>query len=122
MDQIVADGKASIPILISQIPDERWIDDPVYDFWPQIQTGELAYFILSDLFVDATWQTSTMPPLFPPDHCDEPAWVCWERFRKTHSLTMLQAHWMDFWRANQNKIYWDKKARCFRVGSLKEKP
>jgi len=46
MDQIVADGKSAIPILISQITDSRWIAEPVYDFWPRIRTGELAYFIL----------------------------------------------------------------------------
>jgi len=56
MDQIVADGKSAIPILISQITDSRWIAEPVYDFWPRIRTGELAYFILGNLFVDDTWQ------------------------------------------------------------------
>ena len=56
IDQIVADGKSAIPILISQITDSRWIAEPVYDFWPRIRTGELAYFILGNLFVDDTWQ------------------------------------------------------------------
>ena len=52
MDQIVADGKSAIPVLISQITDSRWIAEPVYDFWPRIRTWELAYFILRDLFVE----------------------------------------------------------------------
>jgi hypothetical protein len=54
MDRIVADGKSSLPILISQITDSRWIAKPVYDYWPRIRTGELAYFILNDLFTDGT--------------------------------------------------------------------
>jgi hypothetical protein len=119
MDQIVSDGKSAIPVLISQITDSRWIAEPVYDFWPQIRTGELAYFILSDLFVDDTWQKSTKPELFPRQACDEPAWVCWDKFRKTHSLKVLQARWMRFWNANQGKIYWDEKARCFRLSDAK---
>src|ERR1700739_3311283 len=41
MDQIVADGKSAIPVLVSQITDSRWIEEPVYDYWPQIRTGEL---------------------------------------------------------------------------------
>src|ERR1017187_810826 len=88
MDEIVADGKSAIPVLISQITDSRWIEEPVYDFWPRIRAGELAYFILSDLFLDDTWQKSTMPDLFPHQDCknDEPAWVCWGHFRTTHSL------------------------------------
>ena len=73
MDQIVGDGKLAISILISQITDSRWIAEPVYDYWPRIRTGELAYFILGDLFLDDTWRKSTMPALFPVQHCDEPS-------------------------------------------------
>ena len=77
MDQIVADGKSAIPVLISQITDSRWIAEPVYDYWPRIRAGELAYFILSDLFLDDTWEKSTMPALFPHQVCnkDDPSWV-----------------------------------------------
>ena len=115
IDQIVADGKSAIPVLISQITDSRWIAEPVYDFWPRIRTGELSYFILSDLFLDDTWRKSTMPDLFPARSCAAPAWVCWGEFRKAHSLADLQARWMDFWKANEDKVYWDGKARCFRL-------
>jgi hypothetical protein len=105
--------------MISQITDSRWIGEPVYDFWPRIRTGELAYFILSDLLLDDTWQKSTMPALFPPQDCHQPAWLCWEKFRKTHSLKELQTRWMEFWKANQDKIYWDEKARCFRLSDAR---
>jgi hypothetical protein len=119
MDQIVSDGKSAIPVLISQITDSRWIAEPVYDYWPRIRTGELAYFILGNLFIDDTWQKSTMPALFPPQDCDEPSWVCWEKFRKTHSLKELQARWLAFWKANHETIHWDDKARCFRLSNAK---
>ncbi len=115
MDQIVADGKSAIPVLISQIADSRWIAEPVYDFWPRIHAGELAYLILEDLFVDDTWKKSTMPPLFAEQRCNEPGWVCWARFKRPHSLKDLQSHWMEFWKANKERIYWDDKARCFRL-------
>ena len=119
IDQIVADGKPAIPVLISQITDSRWIAEPVYDFWPPIRAGELAYFILGNLFVDDTWQKSTMPELFSVQKCDAPGWECWGEFRKTHSLKVLQARWLVFWKANQDKIYWDQKARCFRLRDAK---
>lgn len=98
IDQIVVDGKSAIPVLISQITDLRWIAKPVYDYWPRIRTGELAHFILDDLFLDDTWQKSTMPALFQDQHCNEnePSWVCWGQFRKKHSLKQLQARWMAF--------------------------
>ena len=73
MDQTVADGKSAIPVLISQITDSRWIAETVYDYWPRIRTGELAHFILSDLFLDDTSQKSTLPALFPIEPCNEPA-------------------------------------------------
>src|SRR5579872_2482995 len=44
IDQIVADRKPAIPVLVSQITDSRWIAAPVFDFWPRIRVGELAHF------------------------------------------------------------------------------
>lgn len=119
MDQIVADGKSAIPILISQITDSRWIAEPVYDFWPRIRAGELAYFILTNLFVDDTWQKRTMPDLFPTQKCDAPAWECWRKFRNLHSLRDLQTRWMEFWKINHDRVYWDGKARCFRLSEAR---
>ena len=121
MDQIVADGKPAIPILISQITDKRWIAEPVYDFWPRIRAGELAYMILGDLFVDDTWQKRTMPDLFHEKPCNDAGWVCWARFRKAHSLNELQSRWAEFWKANKHRIYWDDKARSFRLIDPKTK-
>src|ERR1051325_8615952 len=60
IDRIIADGKSAIPILISQITDERWVKGHVTDFWPPIQTGDLAWFILQELFLDDTWTKATM--------------------------------------------------------------
>jgi hypothetical protein len=104
INQIVTDGKSAIPVLISQITDSRWIAEPVYDFWPRIKAGELAYFILKDLFLDDTWTKSTIPNLYPEQHCDGPAWVCWGEFRKTHSPAELQTHWTAFWKAHKTRF------------------
>jgi hypothetical protein len=115
IDRIVADGKSAIPVLIAQITDSRRIAQPVFDFWPPLQAGDLAHFILESLFLDETWEHSTMPALFPAEKCDEPSWVCWEMFRKQHRLTEIQARWNEFWEANKDRIYWDEKGRCFRL-------
>lgn len=65
IDQIVADGKDAIPILISQITDSRIIAEPVYDFWPRIRAGSLPTSFSGIYSFDDTWQKSTMPSLFP---------------------------------------------------------
>jgi len=121
IDQIVADGKSAIPILVAQITDARWIAEPVFDFWPRIRTGELAHLILASLFIDDTWQKSTMPPLFREKPCHESGWDCWAQFRKAHSLKDIQSHWQAFWELNKESIYWDDKARCFRLADRKTK-
>ena len=116
MDRIVADEKLAIPILISQMTDSRMTAKQVFCYiWPPIQVGELAHFILSDLFLNETWQEVTMPALFPIRRCDGPGWVCWGEFREKHSMKEIQARWMQFWKSSQARVYWDKKARCFRV-------
>jgi hypothetical protein len=120
IDQIIADGKGAIPILIAQISDGHWIKEPVYDYWPRIRTGELAVFILKDLFLDDTWKYRTMPDLFPYVKCEEASWVCWEGFRKRHSLADIKRHWMNFWLANKQNIYWDSKSRCFRTTTTQQ--
>jgi hypothetical protein len=83
IDQIVADGKNAIPVLISQITDSRLITEPVYDYWPSIRAGELAQFILSDLFLDDTWQKKTMPELFPFPPCSDPSWSAGPTFERS---------------------------------------
>jgi hypothetical protein len=90
----------------------------VYDYWPPIRAGELSVFILNDLFLDDTCTKRTMPDLFPDEKCDEAALNCWQRFRKEHSLSDIQAHWMKFWQQNEDVIYWDNKASCFRISEM----
>jgi hypothetical protein len=115
IDQIVADGKAAIPILISQITDNHLIKEQVINYWPQLRAGELALFILENLFLDDTWKHETMPDLFNDRKCDEGGYVCWEQFRKRYSLADIQKRWTVFWTANQDNIFWDDKSRCFRL-------
>jgi len=56
MDQIVAKGKDAIPILISQLTDTQESKEPIYDYWSQMTAGDIAYFILNDLFTDSDGQ------------------------------------------------------------------
>jgi len=117
VDRVVADGPRAIPLLISQMTDERVVPKTVLDHWPRIRAGELAVLILEDLFLDDTWQQRTMPELFPDRRCDPatPASECWVRFREKHSLAEIQARWLGFWRTYEARIHWDEHARCFRL-------
>jgi hypothetical protein len=125
MDQIIAQGKSAIPILISQLTDTRATKEPIYDYWYKTTAGDIAYFILTDLFTDANWTTFTMPGLEAlKENCSEDiaAEPCWREFLKKHGRKFVQDQWLAAWNANKDRVYWDEKERCFRVSPKKEKP
>jgi hypothetical protein len=116
VDQIIAEGKASIPILISQLTDSRRTREPIYDYWSYTTAGDIAYFILHSLFTDSDWKTFNMPGLEAlNDHCSDAAETCWRRFLKTHGRKFVQAKWLATRAANKSRVYWDESARCYRL-------
>jgi hypothetical protein len=119
MDQIVTRGKRAIPILISQLTDTRVTTEPIFDFWAQTTTGDIAYFILNDLFTDSDWKTFNVPGLEARkwENCreDEDSQSCWRRFLKKHGRKFVQNQWLAAWNANKDRVYWDTQARCFRL-------
>ena len=85
MDKIVADGMPAIPILISQLTDPRKTKKPIYDYWGQTTAGNIAYFILNDLFTDSNRTIFNLPNLEAlKNDCNGPAETCWRRFLKKH--------------------------------------
>ena len=118
MDAIIAQRQAAIPILISQLTDSRETKEPIYDYWSQTTAGDIAYFILNDLFTDSNWTTFNMPGLEAlKDNCNEAAETCWRRFLKKHGRKFVQDQWRAAWNANKDRVYWDEQARCFRLSA-----
>ena len=116
MDQILAQGKDAIPILISQITDTRPAKEPIYDFWGPMTVGDVAYLVLSSLFLDSDWKTRTMPGLNQIDlDCGAAADQCYQQLLKKHERKLIQNQWFTAWNANKNRVYWDTRARCFRI-------
>jgi hypothetical protein len=121
MDQIIAGGKASAPILISQLTDTRPLKEPIFDYWNRMTVGDVAAFVLQNLFTDSDWRTFTVPGIDEwRNGCGEqnPAEVCWEAYVKKHGRTYIQAKWQSAWIANKDRLYWDESARCFRLRKL----
>lgn len=116
MDQIIADGKNAIPILISQLRDTRPTKEPIYDYWSLTTAGDIAYFVLNDLFTGSDWKTFNMPGLESLNEpCDSYAEDCWQRFLKKHGRKFVQDQWVAAWKKNKDRVYWDDKERCFRL-------
>ena len=116
MDKIVADGKPAIPILISQLTDPQETKKPIYDYWGQTTAGDIAYFILNDLFTESNWTTFNMPGLQAlKDDCNGSSETCWRGFLKKHGRKFVQDQWLTAWKANKDRVYWDERAQCFRL-------
>src|SRR6202011_4568045 len=94
MDQIISDGKGAIPVLISQLRDTRPTKEPIYDYWSLTTAGDIAYFILNDLFTDSDWTTFNMPGLESlNEKCDSYAEDLWNRFLNKHGRKFVQNQW-----------------------------
>ena len=123
MDQIVAQESNAIPVLISQLADSRKVKEPIYDYWSSMTVGDIAYFILNDLFTDADWSTFNLPGLTPFKYgCSNTAEQCWRAFLKTHSRESIQRQWRAAWNASSAFIHWDAPARCFRRSKKAAQP
>jgi hypothetical protein len=115
VDQILAQGKDAIPILISQITDTRSAKEP-FDFWGPMTVGDVAYVVLYNLFLDADWKTFTMPGLKQIDlDCGAASFQCYQELLKKHGRKFIQNQWLAAWNANQDRVYWDARSRCFRL-------
>jgi hypothetical protein len=116
MNRIVADGKDAIPVLISQLTETRPSKKPIYDYWSVTTSGDIAYFVLGNLFTDSDWKTFNMPGLESlHEPCDSYAEDCWQIFLKRHGRKFVQDQWAAAWNKYKTRIYWDENARCFRL-------
>jgi hypothetical protein len=123
LDQILADGKSAIPILISQLTETAPAKFEIADFWWGTRSGDVAYVILTDLFSDADGKTFGMPGApgwsIVSEGCQSTAQGCWSDYVHKHGRLSVQRAWLRAWNLNKEKVYWDAKARCFRLAGEK---
>ncbi|HEY2974051.1 MAG TPA: hypothetical protein VGJ48_16165 [Pyrinomonadaceae bacterium] len=121
VDQLIANGKDSIPYLISKLDDETVIHQPIADFWPELTIGDVALFILTDLSLDSTWEKETIPgtswqELFgTKKNPEQPAWEYYYDQMEKHERYWIKAKWQKIWTTYKDRIVWDEQERCFKV-------
>lgn len=59
VEDLIANGKDSIPFLINQLDDETKMEPTIMEFWYQLSVGDMAYITLTDFFTDETELKST---------------------------------------------------------------
>jgi len=121
IDQLIANGKDSIPFLISKLEDGTIIQHHVIDYWPgPITVGDVAFVILSDFTTDHTWTKTTIPePMrtvflgkYDPNL---PGVERLTRFVQKHGRKPIRRKWEEIWSKYKDQIVWDEQERCFKL-------
>ena len=119
MRQILADGKDAIPILISQITEGTPAENEIADYWFGTKSGDVAYVVLEDLFTMPDQEKSQMPGVpnwaIVSNGCNTTAQTCWELYLRKHGRASVQRAWLRAWNLHKRQVYWDSRARCFRL-------
>lgn len=121
MDQIIAAGPKSVPVLIGMITDARpaKTTEPIICYWPGMAIGDIAFCTLANLFTDASYSKTTMPGagwndlLGPGDN--GPAWEQLDSYIRKHGRKSLQVKWRRLWNKYGGRMFWDPKGRCFKL-------
>jgi hypothetical protein len=117
--QVLATGKRSIPVLISQLTETARTEEPIIDFWAYTTSGDVAFMFLTDLFTDKDGESFTMPGVSNWEKimsgCNGVAEACWRRYVRKNGIRSVQQSWQAAWETNQNRIIWDPASRCFRL-------
>jgi len=121
MDQIIAGGPKSVPVLIGMITDEGPLNttEPITCYWYGMAIGDLAFCLLSDLFTSPT-DEKTMPgtgwnDMLGPNDNHHPASDRFNDFVEKHGRKALQVKWQKLWDRYGKQMYWDPKERCFKL-------
>lgn len=123
IDQLIANGKESIPFLICKLDDGKVIHHHVIDYLPGENTvGDVAFVILSDFVTDSTWSRTTIPgadddSILGRYDPDLPGGERLPRFVEKHGRKPIQQKWKKIWTTYKDRIVWDEKERCFKVVS-----
>jgi hypothetical protein len=119
MQEILAGGKSSIPILISQLTETTQTQKPIEPYWGYTNTGDIAYFILTNLFTEEDSEKPNIPSV--PGWstvlrgCNTSAEGCWREYIRKHGRKSVQQAWQRGWNLWKDRVYWEPTARCYRV-------
>jgi hypothetical protein len=121
MDQIIAAGPKSVPVLIGMLTDERMArtEEPIICFWGQMAIGDIAFCALEDLFLKGNSNKTTIPgaswnEMLGPSG-DLLPFEQLHRFIAKEGRNALQAKWQGLWNRYGSQMFWDSKERCFRL-------
>ena len=114
---IYKNPKTSVPRLIASLTDPRKTREPALCpvvAWTTV--GDVAFMILTDMFVDSSWQKNTVPGTSTDDligRSDEAFLTHLHDYAKKHGRASLQRKWQRIWSDYKDGVDWDQQERCF---------
>jgi len=117
-DEIIDGGTASVPLLIKLLSDQTATNQKIGCYWYGARVSALALAALGDLFLDASWQHSTMPvePVTGADKNDA-AWTAFEKVIEANGPNVYRKVWEAAWAKYGGRAYWDSGEQCFKLRS-----
>ena len=118
---LIANGKASIPFLITRLDDETKIENRVIPFWYEQSVGDVALVTLFHLFSDDRTMRSTIPGFGYDDFLERGSdknltgEEVLRRYIRRHGRKDIKSRWQKMWESNKQKLYWDADCRCFSI-------
>lgn len=120
VENLIKAGPASVPFLVSKLEDRTRIPGygTVLDFWPRVEVGHVALFVLCDLFTEADGRTSTVPGLNCGDILEQdpdvPSWEVYDNFVAKYGRAGIRSRVERLVAPHRDRILWDATERCFR--------
>lgn len=120
IERLVARGPEGIDFLISKIGDNRKMESHVFDYWPDVRVGDVAFMLFCDLFLDSSWEHSTVPGIslsalveykYPERAWHENYYAHLEKYGRKS----LQKKCAEAWAKHRDNVVWDAKDRCFKL-------
>lgn len=120
-DDLIANGKDSIPFLINKLDDETKMKRGTVDFWYEVYVGDVALIMLTDLFTESDAKNSTILGfawdefLERGNDKDSMGEEILRKYIKKYGRKNIKKRWQDFWDIQKENIFWNEKERCFDV-------
>jgi hypothetical protein len=121
VDSLLQRGKESIPFLISKLDDETTIHSHVFDYWSEVRVGDVALVILTDFFLDSSWQKTTIPGVGWNDLLEGGSdrsltgEQVLRNYISKHGRKAIKERWQKIWVEYRDRLSWDENERCFKV-------
>lgn len=118
-DEMLLNGTAVIPFLISKLDDRRKLKETVVDFWSGMTVDELAFVILTHLVTDTNRKSSipgfTFDEFLGRTNRDKSSVNLYYDFVNKYGRDEIKKRWQTMWNENKSRLYWDRKDRVFRL-------